>query len=332
MIRVMTQLPQRNLLMTSIPQHLRYLPHTLNTRYHAVKTYRTGASVAFICRRYKVSKASLMRWNKRFDGTKDSLRDKSHKPLTPHPNAHTDEEITWIKNCIRRNPNATLIEIFYKLKVNKGYKRHPNSLYRVLRKLGFFNDTKKKKKAYVPKPYDTPTQLGIKWQMDVKYVPKHCYTGKLPDKFYQYTMIDEASRERFIFPFKEQSSHSTVQFVKMAIKHFKYQPKMIQTDNGVEFTHFKETKQIHPLDILCQELGIEHKCIRPRTPRHNGKVERSHQNDNRRFYQRLQFYSYDDLIKQMKNYLYLSNRLPMQTLNWLSPIEIRNSLQGDSPL
>ncbi|MEX2784988.1 IS481 family transposase, partial [Streptococcus sp. H49] len=47
--------------MTSIPQNLRYLPHTLDTRYHAVKTYRNGASVAFICRRYKVSKASLMR-------------------------------------------------------------------------------------------------------------------------------------------------------------------------------------------------------------------------------------------------------------------------------
>jgi len=29
-----------------------------------------------------------MRWNKRFDGTKDSLVDKSNKPLTPHPNAH----------------------------------------------------------------------------------------------------------------------------------------------------------------------------------------------------------------------------------------------------
>ena len=43
--------------MTSIPQNLRYLPHTLETRYHAVKTYRNGASVAFICRRYKVSYA-----------------------------------------------------------------------------------------------------------------------------------------------------------------------------------------------------------------------------------------------------------------------------------
>jgi hypothetical protein len=42
----------------------------------------------------------------------------------------------------------------------------------------------------------------------------------MPDKFYQYIMIDEASRERFIYPFKEQSSYSTIEFVIMAIKHF----------------------------------------------------------------------------------------------------------------
>lgn len=312
--------------MTSITQNLRYLPHTIETRYHAVKTYRNGASVSFICRRYKVSKASLMRWNKRFDGTKDSLRDKSHRPLTAHPNAHTKEEVTWIKNCVRRNKNATLIEIFYKLKVNKGYNRHPCSLFRVLRNMGLFKTAKPKKKPYIPKPYETPKKIGIKWQMDVKYIPKHCYTGSLPDKFYQYTIIDEASRERFIFPFKEQSSHSTVQFLKLAIKYFGYKPQIIQTDNGFEFTHFKETKQVHPLDLLCQKLGIEHKLIRPRTPRHNGKVERSHRNDNRRFYHHLHFYSYDDLIKQMKAYLYRSNRLPMQTLGWQSPIDIRNAL------
>lgn len=265
-----------------------------------------------------------MCWNKRFDGTKEALKDKSHRPLTPHPKAHTEQEITWIKNCIRRNPNATLIEIFYKLKTNKGYNRHPCSLFRILRKLAFFKPAKSKKKAYVPKPYDTPTELGVKWQMDVKEVPKRCYTGTLPDRFYQYTVIDEASRERFIYPFKEQSSHSTVLFVKMAFKHLGYMPKIIQTDNGFEFTRFRETKQIHALDLLCQELDIEHKLIRPRTPRHNGKVERSHRNANRRFYQHLTFYSYDDLIKQMKSYLHRSNRLPMQTLGW----KIRKTLLG----
>ena len=58
----------------------RYIPHTLETRLAAVKTYRNKNSISFICRRYKVSKASLMRWNKKYDGTKGSLMDKSHKP------------------------------------------------------------------------------------------------------------------------------------------------------------------------------------------------------------------------------------------------------------
>ena len=43
------------------------------------------------------------------------------------------------------------------------------------------------------------------------------------------------------------------------------------------------------------------------------------------------YYSYDDLKVQMKSYLYKSNRLPMQTLNWFSPIEKRNLLLGASP-
>lgn len=313
---------------TIITQKQRYLPHTLETRYHAVKTYRNGYSIKFICRRYKVSKASLMRWNKKFDGNISSLKDKSHKPKSKHPNSHTEEEIKHIKSYIKRNPNISMIELYSKLKKNKGYHRHPCSLFRLLRKMGYFKNQKKKKKKYVPKEYHTPKNIGKKWQLDVKYIPQKCYAGEMPDKFYQYTIIDEASRERFIYPFKEQSSYSTIEFVKMAIKHFKYKPKIIQTDNGFEFTYFKETKRVHPFDIFCTNNEIEHKLIRPRTPRHNGKVERSHRNDSERFYKHLKFYSYDDLIKQMKRYLYKSNRLPMQTLGWLTPIEMRKKLVG----
>lgn len=189
--------------MTSISQSNRYLPHELNTKYYAVKLYRTGTSVHFVCRRYKISKSSLMRWNKKFDDTKESLIDKSHKPIKKHPNAHTDEEIKWINDYLRRNPNISLCELYGKLRVDKGYSRHAASLFRVMRKMGIYVN-KENKKKYVPKLYNTPTDIGIKWQMDVKYVPKSCYTGMDGQKFYQYTMIDEASRERFIYPYKEQ--------------------------------------------------------------------------------------------------------------------------------
>lgn len=311
--------------MTSISQTQRYLPHDLNTKYHATKLYRKGYPISFLCRRYKISKSSLMRWNKKFDGTKESLIDKSHRPLTPHPNAHTEQELKWIKDLIRRNPNISMSELYGKLRTERGYSRTAPSLFRVLRKLNFYVK-KEDHKKYIPKKYDTPTDIGIKWQMDVKYVPTECYSGTTPDKFYQYTIIDEASRERFIYPYKEQSSYSTIDFVKRAIIYFGYKPEIIQTDNGQEFTYTMKTDKIHPLDILLNSLDITHQLIRPRTPRHNGKVERSHRNDQNRFYNYLKFYSYEDLKYQMKSYLKRSNNIPMQVLGWISPIEKRTKI------
>lgn len=311
--------------MNSISHSIRYLPHDLNTKFYSVKLYRQTKSIKLVCRRYHISKSSLMRWNKLFDGTKESLANKSHNPLSKHPNAHTELELKWIRDYMRRNPNISLSELYGKLRVDKGYSRHAASLYRVMRKLGYYVN-KEEHKKYIPKHYDTPKELGIKWQLDVKYVPKYCYSGNDGQKFYQYTVIDEASRERFIYPYREQSSYSTVDFIKRAIVYFGYKPKTIQTDNGSEFTHIVKTDRIHPFDVFCNQAGIEHKLIRPRTPRHNGKVERSHRNDQQRFYNYLKFYSYDDLIKQMKAYLKRSNNIPMQVLGWISPIEKRESL------
>lgn len=316
--------------LNSISHSNRYLPHEISTRFHAVKLYQSGVGVSFVCRRYHISKASLMRWNKSFDGTRESLADRSHRPLSKHPNSHTELELKWIRDLHRRNPHISLLEMFGKLKSHKGYSRHPLSLYRVFRQLGYTSKTPSTPKAYVPKPYDTPTMIGIKWQMDVKYVPFVCYTGSVPQKFYQYTVIDEASRERFIYPYMEQSSFSTIDFLKRAIRYFGYQPQILQTDNGAEFAHIAKTDRTHPLDGLCQKLGIEHKRIRPRTPRHNGKVERSHRSDQERFYNYLRFYSFDDLKLQMTRYRRRANLIPMQSLNWLSPIQKRNQLMQAS--
>lgn len=313
--------------MNSIPHSQRYLPHQITTKFHAVKLYRTGVGVEFVCRRYHISKASLMRWNKKFDGTMQSLENKSHRPKTSHPNAHTETELKWIRDLHRRNPHISVCELYGKLRTDKGYSRHPGSLYRVFVRLGFSSKMPSTKNKRKTKPYDTPTSLGVKWQMDVKYVPTACYSGSVPQKFYQYTMLDEASRERFIYPYMEQSSYSTVDFVKRAITYFGYKPQILQTDNGAEFTHISKTKRIHPLDILCKQLHMQHKKIRPRTPQHNGKVERSHRNDQERFYNIMHFYSYSDLMIQMKRYLRRSNNIPMQVLGWKSPLQKRLELE-----
>ena len=316
--------------MNSITQDTRYLPHEIKTRIYAVETYRKGNSVKYVCRKYHISKASLMRWNKRYDGSKESLIDKSHRPNTTHPNSHTEEELKWIWNYIRRNPSITLSELWVKLKDNKGYKRHPGSLYRVLRRNGYkykivIHHTSK----YIPKHYETPNYLGEKWQIDVKYVPSKCITSAIPSdtKFYQYTCLDEASRQRFLYWYDEQSPYATCDFINRCIKFYGYKPREIQTDNGQEFTWNQEKiKVIHPMDNLCQKLDIIHHKIRPRTPRHNGKVERSHRSDNERFYSYHSFYSLSDLQTQGAIYLKRSNNIPMQTLGYLSPNQKRETL------
>lgn len=105
--------------MISISHIQHYISHELNMKYYSIKIYRNGYSVSFVCRRYIISKSSLMHWNRNFDGTKKSLIDKSHRPLSNHLNVHLEEELFWIRNYIRRNLNIFLCEHYGKLRVSK---------------------------------------------------------------------------------------------------------------------------------------------------------------------------------------------------------------------
>ena len=236
----------------------RYLPHELKTRENAVKMYRNCNDIGYVCRKYHISRSSLWRWNKKYDGTKESLEDKSHRPLSKHPSSHTDEEIKWIQDLIRRNPHITLNEIWYKLKINKGYTRKPASLYRILRKIGYYNNPEiKGTSKRHNQEYHTPTEIGKKWQIDVKYVPKECKTKDIPNdkNYYQYTCIDEASRERYLYWYEEHTPENTIDFVKRSIRYYGYKTEEIQTDNGMEFTYNQaQIKKEHPMDVLLKEL------------------------------------------------------------------------------
>ncbi|MGO5027222.1 integrase core domain-containing protein, partial [Candidatus Agathobaculum pullicola] len=74
-------------------------------------------------------------------------------------------------------------------------------------------------------------------------------------------------------------------------------------------------------EVTAVNLGIRHKLIRPYTPRHNGKVERSHREDQKRFYSSHRFYSLQDFAKQLAIHNRHSNNFPMRPLGWFSPLE-----------
>ncbi len=56
-----------------------------------------------------------------------------------------------IRDMRRRNPNLGMVELWHRLR-QRGYTRRPESLFRVMRKLGLF-PPKEKKPACKPKPY-----------------------------------------------------------------------------------------------------------------------------------------------------------------------------------
>lgn len=126
---------------------------------------------------------------------------------------------------------------------------------------------------------------GQRVQVDVKIVPAVCITGdarQSGEYFVQYTAIDEYPRFRYLGAFREHNTYSSVQFLNQLVKAFPFKIECIQTDNGLEFIKsFDERKKgkFSLFEARLKELDIRQKLIRPYTPRHNGKVERSHKKD-----------------------------------------------------
>ena len=229
----------------------------------------------------------------RYDGHLGSLKDKSRRPHH-HAKQHTEAELKQIRNMRRRNPNAGIVVLWVKLR-QKGYSRSISGLLKVLKASG-----------------------------------RSCLVGAAATEaaetggFFQYTFIDEYSRFRYLEAFKEHNTYSSSEFIKHCIKRFPYAIECVQTDNGFEFTN-RLNSQCSDKETLFErtlrELGIRHKLIKPYTPRHNGKVERSHRKDNEYFYAVHKFFSFEDFQKQLAAWNRKYNDFPMRPLNWLSPKE-----------
>lgn len=180
----------------------------------------------------------------------------------------------------------------------------------------------KARHSYKPKPYEAAEYPGQKVQIDVKHVPARCVAGET--KYYQYTAIDEYSRLVYREMYEEHSTYSSVDFIRKVIAFYPFKIKLVQTDNGTEWTNALISNNPTPT-LFEKELitaGIEYKRIRVATPRHNGKVERQHRTDEKRFYQKLRMYSLEDGRKQLARYNRFSNTIPKVCLDYKSPNEV----------
>ena len=288
-------------------------------------SYKYGVTKAAI--KFEECKRTIYRWRKKYDGSIESLKDKSRRPHS-HPNQHTKKEIELIRNYKRNNKETGLVVLWVKLR-EAGYTRTIQGLYHVLQRLGIYEKVPSKKKEKEPQEWKTGRYPGEKVQIDVKYVPKACMSPELQEKgekYYQYTAIDEYTRIRYTWFTNEHSTYMSSEFVKRAVKYFKFKIETVQTDNGFEFTNrlswnaFTKNKKTL-FEKTLEELGIRQKLIKPYTPKENGRVERSHRKDQERFYYKKVFCSLEDLRNRGADWRKEYNNFPMRPLGWLSPNE-----------
>ena len=277
----------------------------------------SSESARVLAQRHGITEQTVYKWKKR-----DSVHDRSH---TAH---HLQTQLTPAQEIVvvhlRR---ALLLPLDDLLAVTREFICETVSrsgLDRCLRRHGVGNlhALKPAEPAQAHKAFKSyePGYLHV----DVKYLPQMQDETK---RRYLFVAIDRATRWVFVQIKGNKTAASARAFLHALHKACPIQITRLLTDNGKEFTdrlfasRERQPSGNHEFDQLCQELGIEHRLTKPRTPRTNGMVERF----NGRIADVLKthrFNSAEDLEQTLMRYVALYNhQLPQSALHSKTPMQ-----------
>ncbi len=267
-------------------------------------------------------KRSLERWIAAYK----KQGEKGLEPKSTEPKKYNNETKIRLKERvieIRKKTKKCALKIHWQLE-KEGIRIHERTIGKILKKEGLVRKYRVKKIKY--KYIRALRQPGELMEIDVKCVP-----GRIANKrYFQYTAIDTASRWRYLSVYEEQTSYHSIHFLKDVLGRFPYRIHAIKTDNGSIFTNYYlgankrsdlSVKSLHALDVFCQENHIIHYLIDPGKPAQNGTVERSHREDQQKFYEQHKFKSFPDLQKKLRSWNMYYNDLEHCGLNGKTPNE-----------
>lgn len=277
------------------------------------------ADVAKVCPH---SKRSLERWVAAY-----KMRGEAGlEPRSTEPKTQPKETPIRIKERIieiRKKTKKCALKIHWQLQ-KEGIEIDERTVGKILKKEGLVRKYRVRKVKY--KYIRAERQPGELIEIDVKYVP-----GTVAGlRYFQYTAIDTASRWRYLRVYDEQSTHRSIQFLTEVMERFPYQIHGVKTDNGSVFTNYYlgtnkrsdlTVKTLHALDLFCRSKNIIHYLIDPGKPAQNGTVERSHREDQEKFYETHTFRDFADLQNKLKQWNMYYNELEHCGLNGKTPNE-----------
>lgn len=251
----------------------------------------------------------------------NGLQNKSTRPKT-----NPQETPIRIKERIielRKNKQRCALKLKWQLE-KEGIIIHKNTIQKIIKREGLTRKYRIRKLKY--KYIKVPLQQGELVEVDIKYVPQ-----KLNEmQYYQFTAIDCASRWRYLKIYDDCSNYDSIDFLKELLRVAPFRIRAIKTDNGSNFTNrytgYSKSSdplnpRIHTFDIICQQYNVIHYLIDPGKPAQNGKVERSHREDQEKFYERNRFKNIRELKMKIKLWNNEYNNLEHCGLNGKTPNE-----------
>lgn len=284
-------------------------------------------SAASLAQRFGVSLATVYKWKGR-----DSVHDRSHTAHRLQTTLSPEQERIVVE--LRRSLLLPLDDLLAVTREFICAKASRSGVDRCLRRHGVGNlnalkPAKPKEPHKAFKAYE-PGYLHV----DVKYLPQ---MADETSRRYLFVAIDRATRWVFVQIKKNKTAASAKAFLTALHKACPMNIQKLLTDNGKEFTdrlfasRARQPSGHHEFDLLCQELGIEHRLTKPRTPKTNGMVERF----NGRISDVLnthRFTSGEDLEQTLTRYVALYNHhLPQSALKSKTPMQTMKDWYASHP-
>lgn len=248
-------------------------------------------NVAMSCRYFGISRQAYYIWYRRYQAEGiEGLRTRSKAPKHS-PNA-THVEVVGKIIYLRQNYHFGPEKIAMYLKRYHDVTISKSGVWRILKRLDMgrlpasqqYKHHDRRWKRYEKQLPGHRVQIDVKFIEPLASMPQGRRGGR--NKYYPFTAIDDCTRLRVLKICPTLNQATAIQFVDYVLQRLPFQVEVIQTDNGAEF---QSAFHFHVLD-----KGIGHAYIKPRTPRLNGKVERSHRIDGEEFYRLLEGVIIDD--------------------------------------
>ena len=290
-------------------------------KIQVLKLAQDMGSNSYAYETFGITKTTFYNWKKKFDqdGEKGLLRKK--RESNTYYNS-LDSKVVDLILKLRAQHKLGSWRIKWYMERYHGINVSESSVYRTLKRHNTKPlDRKTTRRAMHTKRYSKETP-GHHVQIDVKFIILNRDSGQKIKRF-QYTAIDDATRIRALKVYEKHNQISSIDFVNHVVDKFPFRINTIQTDNGHEFQ-----SKFH---WHVQDLGMRHRFIKPGTPQHNGKVERSHLTDKMEFYQLLEYKDDVDLNKKINDWeqFYNFNR-PHGAFKGKTPYEVlMTKLKGD---